>query len=492
MSQNLPFDFDSHAMKAEVEYKKVRPHYKHLAEEVERIVKTSLRQIKVYEIQSRAKDISNFVKKACKTKKENEFLPKYETPLKEISDMAGVRVIAYFPKTLKSIEKQIYGYLDVLERVDIGEERFKQGELAYQSIHFLVKLPESRKGLPENDDISDLVCEIQIRTILQHAWAEMEHDIQYKSTKEIPDGIRRRFLALAGMIEIADREFQAIQDEDESQRQMLKASLEDELTQDIAYEKAEDNESNAGKKIDSSNKNYVTSVTARDLVASGNFSAAIAFYTNQIAKSPNNHLLYAGRSKAKFLAGDRSGAIEDIKIAVDRVPNDINLRKLKQQYEEGIVLPTTSDTLHLVAQLVANGNENLKQGNAEEAFGLYSKAQQSGGSFGLSTFSKAMARALANDLDGASYFLDQLHIYSGTPMEINILGLKAIIGAVSNSAPVRTYKRLEECLSAERTLRFDFNQSPLRHLEYGFIKRYDALSRSLEKVFELLSRYKSI
>ena len=58
------------------------------------------------------------------------------------------------------------------------------------------------------------VVEIQVRTILQHAWAELEHDIQYTSSTAIPKEIRRRFMALAGVLEVADREFQAIQDAD--------------------------------------------------------------------------------------------------------------------------------------------------------------------------------------------------------------------------------------------------------------------------------------
>jgi len=54
-----------------------------------------------------------------------------------------------------------------------------------------------------------------VRTVLQHAWAEMEHDIQYKSPNAIPTLIKRRFIALAGLLEIADREFQTLQDENE-------------------------------------------------------------------------------------------------------------------------------------------------------------------------------------------------------------------------------------------------------------------------------------
>src|SRR5690242_3677794 len=58
----------------------------------------------------------------------------------------------------------------------------------------------------------------RVRTILQHAWAEIEHDIQYKAEVSIPDSIRRRFLSLAGVVEVADREFQAISSEDEKIR----------------------------------------------------------------------------------------------------------------------------------------------------------------------------------------------------------------------------------------------------------------------------------
>jgi len=50
--------------------------------------------------------------------------------------------------------------------------------------------------------------------VMQHAWAEIEHDIRYKSKSAIPPAISRRFMTLAGLLEIADREFQAIQEED--------------------------------------------------------------------------------------------------------------------------------------------------------------------------------------------------------------------------------------------------------------------------------------
>lgn len=86
-------------------------------------------------------------------------------------------------------------------------------------------MPWHRTQPPEYQSYKDLTFEIQVRTILQHAWAEMEHDIEYKSAAVIPASIRRKFIALAGLLEIADREFQALQEEDERLRQQARKSV---------------------------------------------------------------------------------------------------------------------------------------------------------------------------------------------------------------------------------------------------------------------------
>lgn len=85
----------------------------------------------------------------------------------------------------------------------------------------------NRTALPEYARYRGLVGEIQLRTVLQHAWAEIEHDIQYKSVETIPAPVRRRFMALAGPLEIADREFQAVQLEDETLRLQARTSVQE-------------------------------------------------------------------------------------------------------------------------------------------------------------------------------------------------------------------------------------------------------------------------
>ncbi|MDO5684258.1 MAG: hypothetical protein Q4G46_15720, partial [Propionibacteriaceae bacterium] len=55
---------------------------------------------------------------------------------------------------------------------------------------------------------------VQLRTVLQHAWAEFEHDVRYKGTippEQVPD-LDRRFTLAAGLLELADSEFTTIRD----------------------------------------------------------------------------------------------------------------------------------------------------------------------------------------------------------------------------------------------------------------------------------------
>jgi putative GTP pyrophosphokinase len=104
---------------------------------------------------------------------------------------------------------------------------WRKSGLAIAAFIILHALSATRIALPEYAQFGGAIAEIQVRTVLQHAWAEIEHDIQYKSTSVIPVQIRRRFIALAGMLEIADREFQAVQDEDHRLREQARTRIDE-------------------------------------------------------------------------------------------------------------------------------------------------------------------------------------------------------------------------------------------------------------------------
>jgi hypothetical protein len=97
---------------------------------------------------------------------------------------------------------------------DLGRETASEGRFGYASRHLLIGLDAAREGQPAYDNLLGRRAQVQIRTVLQHAWAEFEHDIRYKGTipdEHVPD-FDRRFTLAAGLLELADREFSTIRD----------------------------------------------------------------------------------------------------------------------------------------------------------------------------------------------------------------------------------------------------------------------------------------
>ena len=89
-------------------------------------------------------------------------------------------------------------------RLSILNTLIKEDSFGYLSLHYICSLPFGDKW---PDEICGKKFEIQIRTILQHAWSVIHHDIGYKSDFGVPREINRQFARLAGLLELADDEF---------------------------------------------------------------------------------------------------------------------------------------------------------------------------------------------------------------------------------------------------------------------------------------------
>ncbi|MRV75528.1 hypothetical protein GJ700_27800 [Duganella sp. FT92W] len=216
-SNQQKFDFLQHEQSTITSYLKVYNFWSELTIANKRIIEESIkkRSIQIHSVEGRAKSPTSLAKKAITPSDHDPSKPKYLQPLKEITDLSAVRIITFFPKTIELIDALLKEEFEILEFSDKSKNLLEDEKFGYQSVHYLVKLNSTRSGLSEYERFSGAITEIQVRTILQHAWAEIEHDIQYKSSTTIPTDIRRRFMALAGLLEIADREFQAIQDDDQ-------------------------------------------------------------------------------------------------------------------------------------------------------------------------------------------------------------------------------------------------------------------------------------
>jgi len=129
----------------------------------------------------------------------------------EITDIAGVRVIAYIESDVDKICKLIESVFQIHHEKSINKSvELQSNEIGYRSVHYVCDLGESRTALKEYARFKKVIFEIQIRTVLQHAWAEIEHDRSYKFSGQLPAAIKRRLNLLAGTLEIVDREFDTL------------------------------------------------------------------------------------------------------------------------------------------------------------------------------------------------------------------------------------------------------------------------------------------
>ena len=444
------------------EYQNRRPVFEALSTEVKRIIEISFAQSKTrfHSIEARAKEVNSFERKLSKFNEDGS--RKYPNPLKEITDLAGVRVITYTLDDVVNVTDFVDANFEVLEKRDVGEERVEQGQFGYQSIHYLVKLTEGRLSLPEFSHYRDVVCEIQVRTVLQHAWAEMEHDIQYKGSQDIPKSVRRKFLSLAGLLEIADREFSSIQRQDMELKQSILSEFQKDLTRDRIGRSSE--KGAVGNEDASGRDGTSPSVQVRSLLAAGKYREAIATYDEKIQLEPGNYTLFMGRARAFFLAGETERALNDLEKAKKLQPENTAVDSLRAKITEG-TLSSPTDASRDDANLFArNGDKHLSDGRPEEAYLAYSEAQARGASWPFTTFKMALASAVAGDVTGAEVHLGELKVNPGTPMEINITALRAIILAIQDSKAFSSELERLKSLIAEKA-DFRLEMSPLALLE---------------------------
>lgn len=134
--------------------------------------------------------------------------------LADVTDLLGLRIITYFADDVDRVMALIDQELEVDAERSVDKRPINDPDrFGYASVHRICKLPEVRTQLSEYRPFAGLGCEIQIRSILQHAWAEIEHDLGYKAAKGIPVHLRRRFSMLAGLLELADDQFMRLRDE---------------------------------------------------------------------------------------------------------------------------------------------------------------------------------------------------------------------------------------------------------------------------------------
>lgn len=153
----------------------------------------------------RIKDRTSFARKLA-----NEEYPDYDS-FTDAHDVIGVRVITFHSSEIPQLKDALSGLFTVVRVIDKAAETAREGRFGYASQHLIV----SAKDEPwaAEDGASPKYIEIQLRTVLQHAWAEFEHDVRYKNQQHPETSspeVQRAFTLAAGLIELADEQFDKI------------------------------------------------------------------------------------------------------------------------------------------------------------------------------------------------------------------------------------------------------------------------------------------
>lgn len=158
-------------------------------------------------ISTRPKDPESFLNKA--TEKRDE---PYTDPLEEIEDQVAGRVLVFFERDIETVSDKLvdwYGPVEVSRREPERDEEF-----GYLSKHFIFVIPNHLK--PQGwDDLTRMppTFEIQVRTLFMHAYAEPEHELSYKSAKDLTRDQRRQFAWIAAAAWGGDQAFERLLDE---------------------------------------------------------------------------------------------------------------------------------------------------------------------------------------------------------------------------------------------------------------------------------------
>ena len=263
-----------------------------------------------------------------------------EKPFEVISDIIGMRIVVPFLEDLESVERMIKKNFQIVE-TEYKSRELSIREFGYDSIHIQIILPQDISNKVKNS--RDMKIEIQLRTILQDAWAEVEHELIYKtSIDKVEDTIRRKMIAVNATLSLGDTIFQEIREyqrkrykdiQDRHKKLMDKVSTIPEkmeklkISTDImTSEKSNEEIGDVPKKLQPlsmTEKHGLNDllVEAMNAHLENRLADAINLYTQLILVSPN-HYIYNHRGLVYFTLSEYDKAINDFTTAIQMAPRD--------------------------------------------------------------------------------------------------------------------------------------------------------------------------
>ena len=142
-----------------------------------------------------------------------------------------MRCVFLYKRDIKLIERIVKDTFVIKKQCDTFD-RLAENQFGYSSLHFVVQLPKEWLNVPSLSEFANFLAEIQIRTISQHIWAEVSHELQYKSKIDVPDNLIRPIYRASALLETVDLEFDRLLIEREKYKKKITSQADQGLNVD--------------------------------------------------------------------------------------------------------------------------------------------------------------------------------------------------------------------------------------------------------------------
>ena len=223
------YGLDMHCTMLMEDYREQLPLYSLLQQVVSDIMPKAIRgaDIEVASMEARIKTEESL---AGKLERKGS---KYHS-LRDITDIFGIRIITYYNEDVDRIASLAENLLDIDWENSIDKRKMHQFDsFGYNSLHYICCIPKEKYFDPKHPELNEIKFELQMRTVLQHVWSAIQHDIGYKSEIETPLEYHRALSRLAGMLELADNEFSRIRTEISDYRRRMQRLMKDGKLEDV-------------------------------------------------------------------------------------------------------------------------------------------------------------------------------------------------------------------------------------------------------------------
>lgn len=184
-------------------YFEIFPQYKRLGENLKIALKALLNEksINFLTIKYRVKQLDDFLEKIKRKS--------YRKPFEQMEDICGIRIVSYLPSEIRSIKNVIENEFNIVDIINKDNTSLPT-QFGYRSQHYILKVKNDWANAPHFRGVADLKFELQLRTVLMDAWAEIEHKLAYKKFQHMPPQFRRKFSLLSAKLEEADEQFEEL------------------------------------------------------------------------------------------------------------------------------------------------------------------------------------------------------------------------------------------------------------------------------------------